>query len=195
MKPGIKQDTWLHLRNAPMFGYGLFPDAVIATAKQDIIKHEAPGTALYLVRVLHSSPGGEQPTDIDLMTEGITGLLGWNRSSSPGDNLVDLGIGGMDGVEVLILVSLVQRDSKLTNDNLLHSSSSSELSKCVEEIKVDKTNCTTISSGQFQCSDSSQGSKFRQCSKTVKTSCILSCCNSCSFCNFKRASAKERYKT
>ena len=45
-KPGIKQDTWLHLRNAPMFGYGLFPDAVIATAEQDIIKHEATGTAL-----------------------------------------------------------------------------------------------------------------------------------------------------
>ena len=46
MKPGVKQDTWLHLRNAPMFGYGLFPDTVIATAEQDIIKHEASGTAL-----------------------------------------------------------------------------------------------------------------------------------------------------
>ena len=45
-KPGIKQDTWLHLRNAPLFGYGLFPDSVIATAEQDIIKHEAAGTAL-----------------------------------------------------------------------------------------------------------------------------------------------------
>ena len=29
-----------------MFGYGLFPDAVIATAEKDIIKHEAAGTAL-----------------------------------------------------------------------------------------------------------------------------------------------------
>ena len=29
-----------------MFGYGLFPDAVIAAAEQDIIKHEADGTAL-----------------------------------------------------------------------------------------------------------------------------------------------------
>ena len=65
----------------------------------------------------------------------------------------------------------------------------------MEEIKVNKTNCTTISSRQFQCSDSSQGTKFKQCSKTVKASCILSCCNSCLFCNFKRASAKERYKT
>ena len=25
VKPGIKQDTWLHLRNAPLFGYGLLP--------------------------------------------------------------------------------------------------------------------------------------------------------------------------
>ena len=46
VKPGIKQDTWLHLRNVPMFGYGLFPDTVIATAEQDIIKHEASGTVL-----------------------------------------------------------------------------------------------------------------------------------------------------
>ena len=51
------------------------------------------------------------------MTEGITGLLVQNRSSSPGDNLVDLGIGGVDGVEVLILVSLVPGDTKLTNDS------------------------------------------------------------------------------
>ena len=65
----------------------------------------------------------------------------------------------------------------------------------MEEIKVSKTNCTTSSSGQFKCSDSSQGSFFKQCSKTLKTSCILSCRKSCSICNFKRASAKERYKT
>ena len=46
LKPGIKQDTWLHLRNAPLFGYDLFPDAVIAIAEQDIIEHEASRTAL-----------------------------------------------------------------------------------------------------------------------------------------------------
>ena len=65
----------------------------------------------------------------------------------------------------------------------------------MEEIIVSKTNCTTSSSGQFKCSDSSQGSFFKHCSKMLKTSCILSCCKSCSVCNFKRASAKERYKT
>ena len=67
--------------------------------------------------MLHSSPVGEQPTDTDLMTEGIIDLLVRSRNNSPGDNLVGLGIGDMDEVEVLILVSLVQRDIKLLNDN------------------------------------------------------------------------------
>ena len=65
----------------------------------------------------------------------------------------------------------------------------------MEDVKVSKADCTTSGSGQFKCSDSSQSSFFTHCSKTFKTSCILSCCNSCSVCNFKRASAKERYKT
>ena len=65
----------------------------------------------------------------------------------------------------------------------------------MEDVKVSKADCTTSGSGQFKCSDSSQSSFFKHCSKTFKTSCILSCCNSCSVCNFKRASAKERYKT
>ena len=51
------------------------------------------------------------------MREGITGLLVQNRSSNPGDNLVDLGIGGVDGVELLILASVVPGDTKLTNDS------------------------------------------------------------------------------
>ena len=65
----------------------------------------------------------------------------------------------------------------------------------MEDVKVSKADCTTSGSGQFKCPDSSQSSFFKHCSKTFKTSCILSCCNSCSVCNFKRASAKERYKT
>ena len=38
VKNGIKQDTYNQLRNAPLFGYGLFPDAVIRTAEQDIAR-------------------------------------------------------------------------------------------------------------------------------------------------------------
>ena len=45
VKPGIKPDTWNMLRNAPMFGYGLFPDAVLNTAEQDINKYESAGVA------------------------------------------------------------------------------------------------------------------------------------------------------
>ena len=45
VKPGVKQDTMNLLHNAPMFGYGLFPDAAIMMAKQDIQKHEASSVA------------------------------------------------------------------------------------------------------------------------------------------------------
>ena len=45
VKPGIKPDTWNLLRNAPMFGYGLFPDSVLGAAEQDVIKHESTGVA------------------------------------------------------------------------------------------------------------------------------------------------------
>ena len=45
VKPGVKQNTMNLLHNAPMFGYGLFPDAAIMTAEQDIQKHEASSVA------------------------------------------------------------------------------------------------------------------------------------------------------
>ena len=45
VKLGFKQDTMNLLRNAPMFGYGLFPDAAIMTAEQDIQKHETSSVA------------------------------------------------------------------------------------------------------------------------------------------------------
>ena len=45
VKPVVKPDTWNLLRNAPMFGYGLFPDSVLNAAEQDINKHDAAGAA------------------------------------------------------------------------------------------------------------------------------------------------------
>ena len=45
VKPGVKQDTLNSLRNAPMFGYALFPDAAIMTAEQDIQKAESSSVA------------------------------------------------------------------------------------------------------------------------------------------------------
>ena len=90
VKPGIKQDTWLHLRNAPMFGYGLFPDAVIATAEQDIIKHEATGTALRPGLGASQQAVGGQPAGIILMTGKITDLLLRTKSTSHGVSLAGL---------------------------------------------------------------------------------------------------------
>ena len=44
VKAGLKTDTWNRLRNAPLFSSALFPDDILATAEQDILKHEnAPG--------------------------------------------------------------------------------------------------------------------------------------------------------
>ena len=40
VKNGVKQDTMNLLRNAPLFGYRLFPDAAIVMAEKDIQKHE-----------------------------------------------------------------------------------------------------------------------------------------------------------
>ena len=40
VRPGIKMDTWNELRNAALFGYGLFPDAALNVAEQDINKFE-----------------------------------------------------------------------------------------------------------------------------------------------------------
>ena len=44
VKPGMKSDTWNKLRNASLFSSALFPDDILATAEQDLIKHEnTPG--------------------------------------------------------------------------------------------------------------------------------------------------------
>ena len=45
VKPGVKQDTMNLLRDSPLFGCGLFPDAAINTAEQDITKYESTGVA------------------------------------------------------------------------------------------------------------------------------------------------------
>ena len=53
---GIKPDTYNQLRNAPLFGHGLFPDAVIRTAEQDIASHHSSGS------VPRPGPGAAQQT-------------------------------------------------------------------------------------------------------------------------------------
>ena len=57
VKQGVKQDTMNLLRNAPLFGYGLFPDAAIMTAEQDIQKFETSSVAQ------RPGPGAAQHTN------------------------------------------------------------------------------------------------------------------------------------
>ena len=45
VKSGLKQDTWNQLCNAPLFHGGLFPDAVLATAEQEITKFGSASAA------------------------------------------------------------------------------------------------------------------------------------------------------
>ena len=67
IKPGIMSDTWNLIRNAPMFGHGLFPNSVLATAEQDITKHESAGVAPGPGRSPRSAPVGGVLLDTDLM--------------------------------------------------------------------------------------------------------------------------------
>ena len=62
VKTGVKQDTMNLLRNAPLFGYGLFPDAAIMTAEEDISKYEASSVEASSV-AQGPSPGAPQCTD------------------------------------------------------------------------------------------------------------------------------------
>ena len=57
VKARVKQDTMNLLRNAPLFGYGLFPDVAIVSAEQDIQKHEASSVAQ------RPGPGATQHTN------------------------------------------------------------------------------------------------------------------------------------
>ena len=57
VKPGVKQDTMNLLCNAPLFGYGLFPDAAIMSAEQDIQKFETSSVAQ------RPGPGATQHTN------------------------------------------------------------------------------------------------------------------------------------
>ena len=113
VKLGVKQDTMNLLRNAPMFGYGLFPDAAIMTAEQDIQKHEASSVA--------QGPGPGH-TGIDLTTVRIGNLLPHlnrppNSSNSLGDSSVGVVPGDVEGDGVSTLVSPNRSHTSHLNDN------------------------------------------------------------------------------
>ena len=118
VKPGVKPDTWNLLRNAPMFGYGLFPDSVLNTAEQDITKHESSGVAPGPGPGAPSTPIGEEIIDIGLMTrerikDAPTRL---NRNNNLRDNFLEIEAEAVHVVE-LVLVFPNPAASSLTNDN------------------------------------------------------------------------------
>ena len=109
---GVKQDTMNLLRNAPMFGYGLFPDAAIMMAEQDIQTHEASSVAQGPDPVLLSTLAGEAPTNTNPTNAGIKRpLLPLNKlpndNSSLGVSLVGVvpGDTDVDGVPTLVFPS------------------------------------------------------------------------------------------
>ena len=114
VKPGVKPDTWNLLRNAPMFGYGLFPDSVLNTPEQDINKHKSAGVAQGPL----SAPIGEVTSDINLMKgEIIRGILDHlSRINSSGDNFPGIEVEDMHMVEQT-LVFPRHVASSLINDN------------------------------------------------------------------------------
>ena len=64
-------------------------------------------------------------------------------------------------------------------------------SSCKVGREISNKNCKTGDSRQFSV-------RFTQSSNDIKfksSKCILSCCQSCSFCLFPRATTKERYKS
>ena len=87
------------------------------------------------------------------MTEENTGLQVQNKTNSPGDNLVDLGIVGMDGAEVLTLVSPIQRDTSLINDNYCASPA------VVNQVKVWRDSNMQKQTVQLVVQDSLRGCK------------------------------------
>ena len=54
---------------------------------------------------------------------------------------------------------------------------------------------TGFSSDRFKTPHISESRLSHEASRSCKSGCVLSCCNSCSFCSYHRASAKERSKS
>ena len=124
VKQGVKQDTMNFLRNAPLFGYGLFPDAAIMTAEQDIQKFEASSVAQRpgLGATQHANWKGTNLTTVRIGNHHLllTNLL--NSKVNHGDSLAE--IVPEEGDVVGVLTPVFQKGSPLNriNDNYLSGS-------------------------------------------------------------------------
>ena len=66
LKAGVKPDTFSALRNCPLNGYTLVPDAVIRKAEDDIAQHEAAKRTSQPGRAMGGSPAHTRGVRIDI---------------------------------------------------------------------------------------------------------------------------------
>ena len=143
VKPGVKQDTMNSLRNAPVFGYALFPDAAIMTAEQDIQKSESSSVAQGLGPGAHQHTSWRGSHRYKPKTVGTDILqLQSNLSrlhSSHGGNSVDPDQEDVGVVEVPTLVFPGTSPLNNPNDNYC----SNPNPQCVNLIKGESKSCLT----------------------------------------------------
>ena len=119
VKNGIKPDTYNQLRNAPLSGHGLFPDAVIRTSEQEPV---------ITPPVLFPDPVWVLPNKLDrdllirtvpMKAERIELLVLEIRNVSLGDSLAGIEDGVVAEDVAPIPISLSQEATSNINDNYL----------------------------------------------------------------------------
>ena len=166
VKPGLKPNTWNRLRNAPLFISALFPDDVLATAEQDISKHE-------------SVPGAQGPGP------GTTQHSG-KKQSHYRYKPYDKKDSRQAGYSSQSSQSWRQFSSKSRGRGRGRGGgNSSYFSKSFHSQQYKGQLLQNDSSSKRLC----RGSRL----KRLNSECKLKCCFSCSMCN--RAVTKERHKS
>ena len=175
VKQGVKQDTMNLLRNAPLFGYGLFPDAAIMTAEQDIQKFDASSVAQ------RPGPGASQPTSRksshrykpydrkDRKPVAYLTSLACSSNNNPGVSLVEIVPEGVDVDGVLTLVFPRCSLTNNTNDSYLVGPTYSH----VNQVQVDPQ-CQDKVMSESQTLESYQTLTSSVCTKTLNLQDV--CC-------------------
>ena len=152
-------------------------------------------------RVLLSALAGEALTDTALMNVGIgkplPPLITPLNSNNPGDSSAGIALEGVDEVPTLVSPSLTSISP--INDNYCVSPTPIQ----VDPVQLDLQSVQNMVFSKTQSVNNSKSVSSPGFSKTVnpvvpktfKVGCVLSCCQSCSYCTFTRASTKERIKS
>ena len=143
------------------------------------------------VRVLPNRPDGDLLTGtVPMKAERIEIPVPEIRNVSLGDSLAGIEDGVVAEDVAPIPVSLSQEATSNINDNYLFGPT---LRKTIVAKLDERTVTRTVKPKVVQFSV-----RFTQSSDDIKfksSKCILSCCQSCSFCLFPWATTKERYKS